>query len=217
MAGAERHPRAGGRRAAEARELVVVGEADAEVAALGAQLRLLRAERLVVERLDDLREADGIGPGVVDEARGGGVRQVVRRHEVDPTDLHGIEVEGARAEIEQALHHERRRRPRHAAIRPGGRRVRRHRADLAAVVLELVGPREQAADHQRLDPRRPRKNRIRPGVAERPRIERAQPTVGVEADANRVVMVARVRAGQEVLAALLDPLHRAAESHGQQA
>jgi len=37
----------------------------------------------------------------VHETRGGGVRQVVGRHEVDSTYLHGIEVEGARAEIEK--------------------------------------------------------------------------------------------------------------------
>ena len=146
-----------------------------------------------------------------------GVRQVVLRHEVHAPDLDGIEIERARAEIEHALHHERRGRARDAAVRSGRRRVRGHRADLAAIVLELVRAGEQPADHERLDRRRPRNDRVRPRVAEHTRVQRAQAAVGVEAGAQRVVMVARVGARQEVLAARLDPFHGAAQPHREQA
>ncbi len=217
MARAKRHARPGGRCAAEARELVVVRETDSEIASRAAQPCLLGAEVVVVERGDDFLEADGIGAAVVHEAGGRCVRQIVLGDEVEAPNANGVHVERARAEVEHPLHHERGGRTGNAAIRSRGHGVRRHRADLAAVVLEAVRAGQQSAHHERLDARRPRHDRVRAGVAQHVGVDRPQPTVGVEAGAHRVVVIARMRAGDEVLAPCLHPLHRPPEPHREQA
>src|SRR4030095_12711509 len=70
VAGAERHARPRRGRLAEPGQVVVDSEAEADVASLYPQPRLLGAEGRVVDRRHDLLEADGIGWGGVHEPAG---------------------------------------------------------------------------------------------------------------------------------------------------
>ena len=110
-----------------------------------------------------------------------GVRQVGGADQVDAPDLDRVEAERPRAEVEHALHHERRGRAGHAAVRARRCRVRRHRRHLAPVVGELVRTRQEAAGHERLDARRPRVDGVGAGIAVRAHVHGGQPPVGVEA------------------------------------
>ena len=149
------------------------------------------------------------------EPRGRGVRQIGGTDQVGAPDLDGVDAERVGAEVEHALHHERRGRPRHPAVGSRRCRVRRHRGHLAAIVLELVGAGQEPSRHERLEAGRPRGDGVRAGIAGGADVEGEQPAVRVEAGPDRVVMVARMRRGLHRLAPLLDPLHRPAQMHRQ--
>ena len=75
--------------AAEAGQFVVAGEADPDVAALGAQAGLLGAEGGVVDLFDGGLEAGRVGLAVVDQAGGRGVGQVGRADQVAAAQFNG--------------------------------------------------------------------------------------------------------------------------------
>jgi hypothetical protein len=110
-------------RLGEPGQLIVDGKADADIAPVSPQPRLLGAEGRVVDRRHDLLEADGIGRAVVHEPRGRGVGQIGGANQIGAPDLDRVEAERMSAQIEHALHHEGRGRPHHSAVGPGRCRV----------------------------------------------------------------------------------------------
>ncbi len=159
-----------------------------------------------VEHLDGAVEAGLVGPGVVDEPRRHRVRDVGGEDQVAAPQRDRVHAQRPRAGVHQRLHREHRRGPRDPAVGPGRAGVRRDAAHRALVVGELVGPGEQAAGHERLDPGGPRVDRVRAGVAPDVGGDGEQLPVGGEAGAQHVAVVAGVGGREQVLDAVLDPL-----------
>ena len=78
------------------------------------------------------------------------------------------------------------------------------------ILGQPVGAAEQAARHQRLDPGGPWVAGVRTGVAGDVGAQRQQAAVPAETRLHQVAVVTGVAGGQQVLAAVLDPLDRRA-------
>jgi hypothetical protein len=94
------------------------------------------------------------------------------------------------------------------AVRPGRCGVRGDAAHRAPVVLELVRAGEQATRHQRLDPGRPRIDRVGTDVAGDVRVEGEQRAVVGETGPHEIAVVPGVGGREQVLGPVLHPLHR---------
>ena len=149
-------------------------------------------------------------PGVVDQPGRHPVGNVFRPDEVPAADLLAAEIQRAGRRVDHRLHGEDTGRAGDAPIRTGRRGVRGHAAHRAVVVRQPVGAAEQPARHQRLDPGGPRVAGVRAGVAGDVGAQRQQAAVPGETRLYQVAVVTGVAGGQQVLAAVLDPLDRRA-------
>ena len=100
-------------------------------------------------------------------------------------------------------------RPRHAAIRRHGAGVGQHAARAAFIVLDVVRPGHFRHRHQRLDAAGGREAGIGADIGDDVGFQRDQFGVLVEGALQRDVLVARMEAGDQVLAPVLGPGERA--------
>ena len=143
------------------------------------------------------------------------VRELVRPDEVATPDLGAVDAELSGEDVHQALVHERRDREPDAAVGPLGALVRRHRAAPRPVALDAVGPRDHARRARGLEEMTLRVDAVRAHVADDVGLEAEQPPVRARRRANAYLLVARVAGSQQVLAAILDPLHGPVQVAGQ--
>ena len=121
-----------------------------------------------------------------------------------------VEVKLARDAVHQPLHREHRLRPPGAAHHRGRHAVgQRHRA-FDPVGRNHVGPRQGGRRDERHDDA-PRQ--IGAGVVQHGGAQAQYLAVAIDGDRNRPVLVALLRRGEEVLAAVLLPFHRPAKLH----
>ena len=134
------------------------------------------------------------------------VRELVRPDEVATPDLGAVDAELSGEDVHQALVHERRDREPDTAVGALGALVRRHRAAPRPVALDAVGPRDHARRARGLEEMALRVDAVRAHVADDVGLEAEQAPVRARRRANAHLLVARVAGGQQVLAAILDPL-----------
>ena len=166
-----------------------------------------QAERLL-ERLGEVAAVVGHPAGRLE-----GVG--LARDEVAPADLDGVDAEPLGELIEQALHHEGAHRHAHSAIGPERRLVRLHRDRLVGVDLGAVGPRQDRRRAERLQRGGERIDVVGAVVGHDARAQPPHNPVGVGGQLDVHPLLAGMAARREVLAPLLDPLHRTAEPAGQ--
>ena len=190
---------------------------DPHVAPVAARGRLLGAQRRVVDGVEGLIEGRAIVAAVVDrplaERRPPDVVRHLRgRDEVAAAQLEGIDPELRGRDVEQTFPDERALEAAGTAVGPGRRLVGEHALGLGRVVRDPVGPGHQG--RRQLGDDDPVGADVGAEVHREPVDEGHDPIVGVESDLDLVVLLPRVVGGHEVLAAILDPLHGPAESHG---
>ena len=139
-----------------------------------------------------------------------GVRE--HRDQVAAADLHRVHVQLARRPLHQPLHDHHVLRPAHPAVRAGGRLVGGDGAAAYPVRGHLVDRRHLRRRHQRLDPGRERVAGVGAHVADDVGVEGEDAAVGVERGAHVVALLAGEERGGERVAAVLDPLDRAAQA-----
>ena len=181
----------------------------------GAAAIPLRAQRVVARRREQPLEATGEVAALVCDRRALGTEVVDERHpvggdQVPAPELHGIEPELGGEDVEQALADERRLGHPRPAIGADGRSVREHRVRGELERLPDVRPREVVpGQDRREDALRPHvRALVDPGRA----AQREQAALGGRGDLDVVHLAARVVRRDEMLRAILDPLHRAAET-----
>jgi hypothetical protein len=141
-------------------------------------------------------------------ARGGGEWQLAGFDEVASAHLDRIQAGAARHHVDQTLADERAERHADTAIGAGRTLVGRHRVGLVRERGELVRPRQDAGGGQRLERRRDRIDGVRARVADQRGLDGEQRTVLARANLYVVHVVARLRARQQIFAAILEPAHR---------
>ncbi len=197
----------------------VAADAEAEIAAGGARLALMAAERLdAADRVERLGEGARIIAAVVDDrlavAIGDAdpVRHLVGADHVAAADFGRLQAQGPRRQIDDPLHRE-------GGFRAAGAAIGRVRhlvgdgdAARGGQVLDLVG----AGQMHRGVVGDARADRV-PGAAIDQVIvaQRQDMAVIVKADLDIVQLVARMRRTHQVLAAAFDPAHRPAEPAGE--
>ena len=166
-AGVDRHAGRDRDARADAGQLGVARDADAEPFARCARFGLLAAQGFVFDLLGtrprDLRRNPTCPTRCRSrscaETPSGGTRLRRRISFGSRPSLRG-------RHVDQALHHEGRDRPPDAAIRPGRRLAGRDRLHAAAIVLDPIGAGQEAHDLHRLERRGPRIDRIGADVAD---------------------------------------------------
>ena len=123
----------------------------------------------------------------------------------------------ARGAVDEPLHDERRDRAPHAAIRPHGRLVGGDAQALGVIVRHAIGPGQERDDLDDLDAERPRIDRVGADVGQDPRAEPEDRPGGVHAQLGVDDLVPGLGAGQQIFAAVADPLDRPPEREGQRA
>ncbi len=208
-AGIDRHAGRDRDARADAGELGVAGDADADPAAGGARLFLFGAQRVVADRGAGLVQAFLESGFVPDDTGGDLVGKLVVGDEIAQPDLLGIEAELCRRHVHQPFHDEGRDRPADAAIRPGRRLRGRHRLHAAAIVLHAIGAGQKAHDLHRLEPRGPRIDRIGADVADDVGAQRQNAAIIVERQFGVDDFVKTLAVGGEVFQAVAGPFDRA--------
>ena len=193
---------------ARRRRFDVVRQPDAEVPALGARCDLFGTERVVVEHLERVLERLERRDAVVGHPVRAGVRQVVSAEEVAATQLGGIDPDLARGEIEEHLAGQRLELP-GTAVGGATNGIRVHGLRREAGFRYAVRAREQRADRGRAH-HRPRRG-VRAAVGHEVDADGLDHAVGIERDAHVGVLLARLARRDQVLAPILDPLHRCTE------
>ena len=120
------------------------------------------------------------------------VRHRRRGHEILAPHLHGLAPDRARDGIHGELDREAHAGAGHAAIGREGRLVGRDRVGLAAIAVEVVGPRQVAAGLGRLEAGREGPHRIGADVDGDLGVERQEPAAPVGIGGHVVMMLARV-------------------------
>ncbi len=123
----------------------------------------------------------------------------------------GLAADRVRDRVDHAFHREAHAGARDATERHDRRLVGAHRPGAVAERREVVGARQDAADLRRLQAGRERVDRVGAGVDRGLGVERQQLAVLVGVGGQLVVVLARVGGGDQMLAAILDPAHRAVE------
>jgi hypothetical protein len=173
-----------------------------------ARFALFGAKRRQIDMGDRLIQRFDIGAFVEHQA---GRRRVGKRlDEVAPADFVGIQAERGRGLVHQPLDREGDHRARHAAIGRHGAGMGRHAARHAGIGAHVVGPGQFGHRHQRLDAARGRETGIGADIGGNIRRQRDQLAVFVECAFDFDVLVAAVKAGDQVFAPVLAPGHRAA-------
>ncbi len=139
------------------------------------------------------------------------VRHLAGVDEVAPPDVGRIEPELGRDAIDQPLADERALIPSGAAVGAGRRLVGEHAQRLALVVLHPVRPGQQR-DRQLGDDHAVRAD-VGAEIGDEPVAQRDDRAVAAHADLDLVVLLPRVVGRHQVLATILDPLHRPAQAH----
>src|SRR5262249_49950794 len=152
---------------------------DAEQASLLARICLLRAELFVTGSVGGRVQAFNETRLVPDDAGRNPIWEFVGTNEVAAPDLKGIKAERPGAEIHQAFGDEGRDRPADTAMGPGRRLAGGDAADRATIRADLVGPRKEAHDLNRLQPARPWIDRIGTDIADDISLQRRRDAVGV--------------------------------------
>ena len=165
-AGIDRHAGRNGDARADAGELGIAGDADADPAAGGARFFLLGAQRVVADRGAGLVQAFVKAGFVPDDAGGDLVGQLVVGDEIAQPDVLGVDAELCRRHVHQPFHDEGRDRPADAAIGAGRRFRGRHRLHAAAIILHPIGAGQEAHHLHRFERRGPRIDRIGADVAD---------------------------------------------------
>ena len=101
--------------------------------------------------------------------------------------------------------------PRHAAIGAQRRLVGCHRVGARPVGGDIVWPGQIAARHGRFQAVGERIDRIRARIDRHLRVEAEDLALGIRVSRDDVVVFAAIGVGDQVLAPVLDPFHRAAE------
>ena len=184
-------------------------KANAEMAAFGARLFLALAESGHVDRFHRHFQRLFVAGIVVFEAHGGLVGKLV--DQIAPADIDRIDGKGARGLVHQPLERECDHRPRHAAIGRHGAGIGDDAAREALILLNVVGARHFGHRHQRLDPAGGRKAGIGADIGDNVGLQREQLGVLVERAFERDVLIARMKAGDQILAPIFGPGHRAFE------
>ncbi len=207
-----RHDLGAARREGRAAVAGALGEsrkADAEMAPLRARLDLPRAERRHVDRLHRHFQRLLIARLVEHQAGRGRIREFV--DQVAAADVDRVEPEGGGRLVHGALEREGQYRARHAAIGRHGAGVGDDAARAAGIGAEVVWAWHFRHGHQRLDPAGGGEAGIGADIGDDLVVECDQPRVLVEGGLEREVLVARMEAGDQVLAPVLAPGHRAFE------
>ena len=197
-------------RRREPAHLVVRREADADLLRVTARTtrRLIRADRVEIEQLEQAVEACVVVARVDREARRHRVREL--RDEVLAPKLERVHAELARERVHRALEHVRRLRPAGSAIGVRRSGVREDAGERDAVVRYLVRPG--------VDPRAEERDagrhelQVRAHGAPGFRLDRRDVAVLRRRERELVDDVASVDRSHVVLGSLLRPLHRAAET-----
>ncbi len=205
-AGRDLHAARGKRRTAVTGALGEGRKADAEMAALSTRCFLPGAEGGNVDRLHRHFQRLFVGGLVINEADRRRVGKLA--DQVAAADVDRINAERRRCFIHQPLQCERDDWARHAAIGRHGAGIRQHPARAAFVIAEIVGPGHFRHGHQRLDAAGGRKTRISADVGNNVGLERDQFCIFVEGAFERDVLIAGVKAGDQILAPVLGPGHR---------
>ena len=129
--------------------------------------------------------------------------------QVAAADVDRIDGECTRGFVHQPLDCESDHRSRHAAIRRHGAGVGDDAAREALVLLDIIRARHFGHRHQRFDPACGWKARIGADIGDNVRLQREQPGVLVERAFERDVLVARMKACDQVFAAVFGPRHGA--------
>ena len=197
----------------EGADLDVAGEADAAQLALLAQLGGLRLELLVAGDLERLVERLRVVAAVVFQAERRLVRELVGPDEVALAHLGRVERKVVGDRVHHAFLEVGRFWAARAAVGIGGHLVGKHAVQ---VVLD-VGEQVRAGTHQggqRGDLGRA-EVQVRAQVGQQPALEGEDRPIARARRADVVDLIAAVRHRGQVLAALLEPAHRAAEVHRQ--
>ena len=210
-AGVDRRAGRRGDRRADARQLDVPRDADADEPLLRAREHLLLARARVVRHLAGALERLDEASAVPDDTRRRAVRELLGADQVLQAQLDGVHPEPPRRAVQQRLQHEGRDGPADAAVRSHRRLVRRDAPGLPAVVREAVGPGQEADDLDDFDRGCPRMDRVGADVGEDARGEGLERAVRAEPEPRLDHLVPRLGAREEVLAPVADPLHRAPE------
>ena len=200
----------------DARALDVAGDAEAEMAAVGARGGLARAEVAVADHGQRHVEAGRVVAAVVAgrpavlEGEAHVPRELVGLDQVAAADLDRLDPQLARDEPDDALHHE-------GAVRPAGAAVRRHlhlvrvdHVELDVIVAEPVRPGELGRGDQRHDEA---VRRVGARVVQEPVAQAQDAAVLVDGDLDVVELTALLTRRQQVLDAVLDPLDGPAQAH----
>ncbi len=166
---------------------------------------LLEGGREVATRVHDRRR---VGPEVVRE------RHLVGPHEIASAQIDRAHAQLAGQDVEHALAHERRLRHSRTAVRADGRPVRQHRVRGHRERVPGVRPGQmRAGKDRRQDAVCPR---VRAEVAPQAVLEGEELAVPARRDGDLVHLLPGVVRGDEMLCAILDPLHRPTEREGEE-
>ena len=184
---------------------------DPDPPAVGLALALALPPFADVESVPRDHQASAIVAAVVVLARDIRVRHGAGFHQVVQPQLPRLAPDVARQGVHRQLHREANRRPRDAAIRHEARLVRRNAARLHLVTAEVVGPRQVARCLAAFQANGPGPLRIGAAVDDDIRLQRQQPAMTVRACLDAVLMLSRIRARYQMLAAILDIAKRGAK------
>ena len=134
-------------------------------------------------------------------------RHLLRADEVLQAKLDGVHLERTRNGIEQHFQREAHTRTRHSTIGEDRWLVGRHRPGSAPVAFQSVGAGQDARDLRRFEARREWIGGVRTGIDVRFAVDGEQGAVGSGVAGDDIVVLAAVRIGDELLAAVLDPPH----------
>jgi hypothetical protein len=179
---------------------------DAEEAALLARRRLVATEGVVVEDRHGLFERFGRRDVVERRTRARGVRKVGMLDDVASAQVERVDPHPSRRDVDHDLARGGRLHHPGPAVCAASRGVRDHARTRATDLPDLVGAGEESQDGRAAAP-----GRIRPEVVDVLDLHGNDRAVGVERDRHLRLLGARVRRGDEVLPAVLDPLHGATE------
>ena len=196
------------------RLLDVERDADAAVDAALGQLRVLAAQLLVADLLEAQFERRGVVAAFEVELAGGHVRELA--DEVAPPNLGRVHLEPPCDLVHQPLGRQAAVRTADAAVWPHRRLVGHHRVGAPLVVGDVVGPRDVVGGLAHVECRRHRPAGVRAvvGVDLGPDPEHAP--VVAHGGRDLVDLLARLRADEQVLAAVARPLDRSAQPHREQ-
>src|SRR5207248_396766 len=170
-------------------------------------LFLARADPRHVEQFGAELDAGGVVAGVVAHAGDGGERHLFRADHVFDTHLGRVAADGARHLVDRAFDRKAGAGPPDTAIRAERRLVGRDRVGAGAVVRDRVRAGQGAPGHIGFLVWTLRPESVRAGIDDDLAIDPEHLALAVGIGGDLVMMVAGMSAGQQILAAVLDPAH----------